>query len=74
MEESKVKLTQDEYNSIPVFYCNKCLSLKIRDAGLPDLLYCDECGSADILTAHINEWESLYKNRYGFKYLDKNYK
>lgn len=74
MEESEVKLTKDEYNSIPVFYCNKCLSLRIRDAGLPDLLYCDECGSADILTTHIDKWESLYKNRYGFKYLDKNYK
>ena len=62
-----------EYNDEPVFYCKHCLSLKIRDAGLPDLLYCDECGSADILTTNIEEWENLYKERHGFKFLDRNY-
>lgn len=69
----KEKYTKEDYNKEPVMYCKKCLSLKIRDAGLPDLLYCDECGSAEILTTTIDEWETLYRNKYGFKYLDKNY-
>ena len=64
---------KSEYNKEPVFYCKHCLSLKIRDAGLPDLLYCDECGSADIFSIPIEEWENMYKDKYGFKYLEKNY-
>jgi Fe2+ or Zn2+ uptake regulation protein len=64
---------QKNYNSEPVYYCSHCLSLKIRDAGLPDLLYCDDCGSADILSTDIEHWENLYKDKYGFRYLDKNY-
>lgn len=64
---------QSEYNKEPVFYCKHCLSLKIRDAGLPDLLYCDDCGSAEILSANILEWEDIYENKYGFKFLDKDY-
>lgn len=61
----------EDYNDGPVFYCKHCLSLKIRDAGLPELLFCDECGSSDISTSHIEEWENMYKEKYGFKYLDK---
>ena len=44
---------QSEYNKEPVFYCKHCLSLKIRDAGLPEVLYCDECGSTEALSANI---------------------
>lgn len=64
---------QSDYNDEPVFYCKHCLSLKIRDAGLPDLLYCDDCGSADVLQTSIEEWEKMYKDKHGFKFLDKNY-
>lgn len=60
------------YNEDPVFYCKNCLSLKIRDAGLPDLLFCDDCSSADIQSTSIEDWEKLYKDKYGFKFLDKN--
>lgn len=60
-----------EYNEEPVFYCKHCLSLKIRDAGLPDLLFCDDCSSADILSTSIEKWENLYKEKYGFRFLDK---
>lgn len=72
MEEANTE-SHNEYNDEPVLYCKHCLSLRIRDAGLPDLLYCDECGAADILSTNIEEWENLYKGRYGFKFLDKNY-
>lgn len=60
-----------DYNKEPVFYCKHCLSLKIRDAGLPNLLYCDECSSADIDSISIEEWGTLYENKYGYKYLNK---
>lgn len=65
--------TQEEYNNIPVYYCKHCLSLKIMDAGLPDLLYCDDCSSAEVLSTHIQDWEDKYKQKYGFKFLEKNY-
>lgn len=64
----------NKYNEEPVFYCKHCLSLKIRDAGLPELLYCDECGSTEVLSTNIKQWENLYKEKHGFRYLDKNYK
>lgn len=63
--------SKKEYNDIPVYYCKHCLSLKIRDAGLPDLLYCDDCSSTDILSTSIEEWEDMYKSKYGFKFIDR---
>lgn len=65
----------EEYNNEPVFYCKNCLSLKIKTvtAGL-DLDYCEECGGTDIKQAHIEEWRTLYKNKYGFDYLTKELK
>lgn len=72
MCNSNIEDKQD-YNSEPVYYCKHCLSLKVRDAGLPELLYCDECGSANILTASIEEWEQMFKEKHGFKFLDSNH-
>ena len=60
-----------DYNDIPVYFCKQCLSLKVRDAGLPDLLYCDECGASNIQSTHIEEWEKIYKTKYGLNYLDR---
>lgn len=53
-----------DYNSEPVYYCKKCLSLRVMtfEDGFD---YCDECGSTDIATAHIDSWKELYKNKYG---------
>lgn len=61
-----------DYNDEPVFYCKSCLSLKIKTvaSGL-DLDYCDECGCTDIEEASIEEWQALYRERYGFDYLTK---
>ena len=65
----------EEYNNEPVYYCKGCLSLKIKTVmeGL-NLDYCDECGCTDIDKTHINNWKNLYKNRYGFEYLNKEIK
>lgn len=61
-----------DYNAIPVLYCKRCLSLKIRDIpSLEDSNYCDNCSSTDIGECSIEEWETLYKNRYGHKYLEE---
>ena len=61
-----------EYNNEPVFYCKDCLSLKIRDVEhIDDSEYCDECGSTDIGTASIEEWDAMYVAKYGHHFTDK---
>jgi len=62
----------EDYNNEPVFYCKKCLSLKIRDVEhIENSEYCDECGSTEICTTNINDWDSIYVARYGHHYLDR---
>lgn len=66
MEEKKLN-----YNEEPVYYCKHCLSLKVRDVPMiEDSDYCDECGSTCIGKCSIEEWENLYKSKYGFRFLD----
>lgn len=61
-----------DYNEEPVFYCKNCLSLRIKTVRTDvDLDYCDECGSTNIDKAHIEHWQDLYKQRYGFDFLTK---
>lgn len=65
---------QEDYNTLPVFYCQNCLSLKIRSvAHINNSEYCDECSSTDIRTALIDEWDKLYVAKYGHKFLENNY-
>ena len=60
------------YNEVPVLYCKHCLSLNIRNIPrMEDSDYCDDCGSTDIGECSIEEWETLYENRYGHKYLEE---
>lgn len=68
------KITKEEVNSIPVYYCKDCLSLAVKTVtSLDDACYCDDCGSTNIETASIDEWEAMYERRYGFKYLNNKY-
>lgn len=61
-----------EFNDEPVFYCKNCLSLKIKTVpSMIELDYCDDCGSTDISKTDIETWRQLYKDRFGFDYLDK---
>jgi hypothetical protein len=48
------------------------MSLRIKSVaqGL-NLDYCDECGSTDIEQAHIEEWRKLYRDMYGFDFINK---
>ena len=65
-------MMQEEFNEIPVYYCRKCLSLKIRDVEhIEDSEYCDECGSTDIEQANIEDWDAMYVARYGHRFMDK---
>lgn len=65
-------MNNEKYNEEPVFYCRNCLSLKIRDVKhIDNSEYCDDCGSTDIETANIKDWEAMYISRYGHKFTDK---
>lgn len=57
-----------EYNEEPVLYCSQCLSLKIRDTD--NIEYCDQCGCTELEEANIFDWQRLYEERYGEKYLE----
>lgn len=64
-------LTKSDYNEEPVFFCSKCLSLRIRGVENQEgTEFCDECGSTEILQDSITNWETLYEQRYGTKFLD----
>lgn len=69
---NKTKYPKELYDSIPVFYCKQCLSLRIKSVpGVTNMDYCDECNSTNIEQTQIEEWEDLYKRRYGHKFLEK---
>lgn len=70
MEELKEAYSIEEYNDEPVFFCEHCLSLKIKIVGGYD--FCDDCGSTAVQTAHIEDWEKMYQQRYGRKFLEEN--
>lgn len=68
-------LSKEDFNDIPVYYCRKCLSLKIRtleQINIADQDYCEECGSTDVSSTHIGMWEDAYQYKYGYKFLDLN--
>lgn len=55
---------------MPVFYCNKCLSLKILNEDKNDFYscYCGDCGCVDISLSHVYQWIKKYKERYNKNY------
>lgn len=64
----------NDYNSEPVFYCKNCLSLRIRTVpGLENGEFCDECNSTNVGQCSIEEWRAMYKAKYGFDFLEKEY-
>ena len=66
-------LTKEIYNSIPVYYCQHCLSLKIKTVeGIARSEYCCDCGSTSIASTRIENWEQMFYDRYGYKYLEGN--
>lgn len=56
--------SNDEYNEEPVFYCPRCLSLRIKQLdAYAD--YCDNCGCTDIEQTDIFTWREMYRKRFG---------
>ena len=62
---------ENEYNDVPVMWCEKCLSLHILtlDSNINGVSekYCEKCLSTDITVGHIFEWLDIqpvkrYKN------------
>lgn len=66
-------------NNEPITYCKNCLSIHIKTVNFPDsesgekrdVDYCVSCGNTELETAHISEWEDLYEERYGERFLTK---
>lgn len=58
-----------EYNKEPITYCKKCLSLAIRIIDESD--YCDDCGNTETAVMDIKEWEELYEQKNGTKFLNR---
>ncbi len=54
--------TPAEIDSIDVFWCKHCLSLKIRRLNLStNISYCDKCGNTDIIQGPLKSLELLKK-------------
>ena len=63
---------KEEYNKEPVYYCKKCLSLKIGYvAVLEGSEYCEDCNSTNIGKAPIEEWDKMFFNKNGYHYLEE---
>lgn len=61
---------EENYNDIPVYYCRDCLSLKIGSIVASQIVdYCMDCGSTNIDSTHINNWETLYEDKYKTKFI-----
>lgn len=68
----KKEYSQEEINSIDVYYCADCLSLRIRSTD-DELFFCDSCFCTNIERANIKGWEKLYQERYKRPYLIKKF-
>lgn len=62
-----------DYNNVPVTYCKTCLKLHIKETKVENktVTYCIDCGNTDLDKAHISEWEDLYEEKYGERFLTK---
>lgn len=68
-KQDKIK----EYDEEPVMYCAKCYSLNIVHEDVIDSDCCGRCGCTDFKTSSIEEWERLYKERYGHKFVENSH-
>lgn len=65
-------MDKEQFDDEPVYYCKRCLSLKIRQIPLlPEGDYCEDCGAVDIDSTTIEEWLKMYKKKYGHEHIQK---
>ena len=74
--KEKMESKKEKYNEVPVTYCKTCLSLHVKtvkfNKGTEEGIstdYCGECSSTEMGTGFIDEWEELYVEMYGEKFL-----
>ena len=60
---------KQEDNEDSVVYCTKCYSLKIKYEDAIGMDCCGDCGCTDFGVTSFDNWENLYKTRYGHKYV-----
>ncbi len=62
---------KQNFNNVPVTYCTTCLSLKVKDVVVDHkkVNCCMDCGNTPTAETHIEEWQDLYKERYGEEFL-----
>lgn len=65
--------SKDSSNSEPIAYCKTCLSIHIKTTKMEDTQqvvdYCIACSNSEIEETHISEWEDMYEERYGERFL-----
>lgn len=59
-----------EVEEEPITYCRKCYSIKVKYEDSIGMDCCGDCGCTDFSTTNFDEWENLYRNRYGHKYME----
>lgn len=65
-------MQKEDYDKEPVYYCKRCLSLNIRQIPMVDNQFCcGDCGTVDLGTASIEEWEEMYNKKYGHNFIVK---
>tara|TARA_R110000796_G_scaffold76234_3_gene170666 strand:+ start:263 stop:604 length:342 start_codon:yes stop_codon:yes gene_type:complete len=72
-------ITKNIINNEPITYCKTCLSIHIKTVELPETKhgnvdYCVPCGNTELEEAHIEQWEDLYEEKYGERFLTKSTK
>lgn len=60
---------QNEYDEEPVYYCANCYSLKVQYEDSIDADCCMDCGCSNIEQTSIQNWEAMYQQRYGKKFV-----
>lgn len=57
------KKRSEQYDEEPVFYCTKCLSLKILSIEGLDMCYCGKCGTVEVDTTDIHTFKKLEREK-----------
>jgi hypothetical protein len=75
-------MTKKIKNNDPITYCKTCLSLYIKTVEFEkseegeerDVHYCVPCGNTDLHELPVDQWEDLYEEKYGERFLTKSKK
>ena len=68
---------KEGFENDPITYCKTCLSIYIKTIEFEkgpggedrEVDYCVPCGNTELETVYLSEWEDLYEERYGERFL-----